>query len=100
MRAERDAAVLVAERIDVTLPSTRQPVGAQLGQAFVVGLLGLRACGVDPLARVGALALARQALGGVPKDQRADASRSPARAKACRAAPTASANAVSDRSTG
>jgi phenylalanyl-tRNA synthetase alpha chain len=29
LRAERDAAVLVAERIDVTLPSTRQPVGAR-----------------------------------------------------------------------
>ncbi len=29
LRAERDAAVLIAERIDVTLPSTRQPTGAQ-----------------------------------------------------------------------
>ena len=29
LRAERDAAVLVAERIDVTLPSTRQPIGAR-----------------------------------------------------------------------
>lgn len=29
LRAERDAAVLVAERINVTLPSTRQPVGAR-----------------------------------------------------------------------
>ncbi len=29
LRAERDAAVLVAERIDVTLPSNRQPVGAR-----------------------------------------------------------------------
>jgi phenylalanyl-tRNA synthetase alpha chain len=29
LRAERDAAALVAERIDVTLPSTRQPVGAR-----------------------------------------------------------------------
>lgn len=29
LRAERDAAVLVAERIDVTLPSTRHPVGAR-----------------------------------------------------------------------
>lgn len=29
LRAERDAAVLVAERIDVTLPSTRQPTGAR-----------------------------------------------------------------------
>ncbi|MBV8346981.1 MAG: phenylalanine--tRNA ligase subunit alpha [Mycolicibacterium sp.] len=29
LRAQRDAAVLVAERIDVTLPSTRQPVGAR-----------------------------------------------------------------------
>ncbi|MDI3315655.1 MAG: phenylalanine--tRNA ligase subunit alpha [Mycobacterium sp.] len=29
LRAERDAAVLLAERIDVTLPSTRQPVGAR-----------------------------------------------------------------------
>ncbi|OCB24334.1 phenylalanine--tRNA ligase subunit alpha [Mycobacterium intracellulare] len=29
LRAERDAAVLVAERIDVTLPSTRQPAGAR-----------------------------------------------------------------------
>ena len=29
LRAERDAAVLVAEAIDVTLPSTRQPVGAR-----------------------------------------------------------------------
>lgn len=29
LRAERDTAVLVAERIDVTLPSTRQPVGAR-----------------------------------------------------------------------
>ncbi|ORB80543.1 phenylalanine--tRNA ligase subunit alpha [Mycobacterium timonense] len=29
LRADRDAAVLVAERIDVTLPSTRQPVGAR-----------------------------------------------------------------------
>ena len=29
LRIERDAAVLVAERIDVTLPSTRQPVGAR-----------------------------------------------------------------------
>lgn len=29
LRAERDAAVLVAERIDVTLPSTRQPMGAR-----------------------------------------------------------------------
>src|SRR5690348_1742227 len=29
LRAERDAAVLIAERIDVTLPSTRQPVGAR-----------------------------------------------------------------------
>jgi phenylalanyl-tRNA synthetase alpha chain len=29
LRAERDAAVLIAERIDVTLPSTRQPIGAQ-----------------------------------------------------------------------
>lgn len=28
LRAERDAAVLVAEAIDVTLPSTRQPLGA------------------------------------------------------------------------
>src|SRR6202158_2338933 len=28
-RAERDAAVLVAESIDVTLPSTRQPIGAR-----------------------------------------------------------------------
>ena len=28
LRAERDAAVLIAERIDVTLPSTRQPTGA------------------------------------------------------------------------
>ena len=27
LRAERDAAVLVAESIDVTLPSTRQPIG-------------------------------------------------------------------------
>ena len=29
LRAERDAAVLVAERIDVTLPSSRQPTGAR-----------------------------------------------------------------------
>jgi len=29
LRAERDAEVLIAERIDVTLPSTRQPVGAR-----------------------------------------------------------------------
>ena len=29
LRAERDAAVLVAESIDVTLPSTRQPLGAR-----------------------------------------------------------------------
>ncbi|MBV8789980.1 MAG: phenylalanine--tRNA ligase subunit alpha [Mycobacterium sp.] len=29
LRTERDAAVLVAERIDVTLPSTRQPLGAR-----------------------------------------------------------------------
>jgi len=29
LRAERDAAVLVAESIDVTLPSTRQPIGAR-----------------------------------------------------------------------
>ncbi|MDQ2637256.1 MAG: phenylalanine--tRNA ligase subunit alpha [Actinomycetota bacterium] len=29
LRAERDAAVLVAERIDVTLPSTRQQIGAR-----------------------------------------------------------------------
>src|SRR6201988_3048805 len=29
LRADRDAAVLVAERIDVTLPSTRQPIGAR-----------------------------------------------------------------------
>jgi phenylalanyl-tRNA synthetase alpha chain len=29
LRAERDAEVLVAERIDVTLPSTRQPPGAR-----------------------------------------------------------------------
>jgi phenylalanyl-tRNA synthetase alpha chain len=29
LRSERDAAVLVAERIDVTLPSTRQPTGAR-----------------------------------------------------------------------
>ncbi len=29
LRSERDAAVLVAERIDVTLPSTRLPVGAR-----------------------------------------------------------------------
>ena len=29
LRAERDAAVLVAERVDVTLPSTRQPTGAR-----------------------------------------------------------------------
>jgi phenylalanyl-tRNA synthetase alpha chain len=29
LRAERDAAVLVAEGIDVTLPSTRQPLGAR-----------------------------------------------------------------------
>ncbi len=29
LRAERDAAVLVAESIDVTLPSTRRPVGAR-----------------------------------------------------------------------
>jgi phenylalanyl-tRNA synthetase alpha chain len=29
LRAERDAAVLVAERIDVTLPSTREPIGAR-----------------------------------------------------------------------
>lgn len=29
LRAERDAAVLVAETIDVTVPSTRQPVGAR-----------------------------------------------------------------------
>lgn len=29
LRAERDAAVLVAEQIDVTLPSTRQPTGAR-----------------------------------------------------------------------
>ncbi|MCX2934136.1 phenylalanine--tRNA ligase subunit alpha [Mycobacterium sp. CVI_P3] len=29
LRAERDAAVLVAEAIDVTLPSTREPVGAR-----------------------------------------------------------------------
>ena len=29
LRAERDAAVLIAERIDVTLPATRQPTGAR-----------------------------------------------------------------------
>ena len=29
LRAERDAAVLVAEAVDVTLPSTRQPAGAR-----------------------------------------------------------------------
>jgi phenylalanyl-tRNA synthetase alpha chain len=29
LRAERDAGALVAERIDVTLPSTRQPIGAR-----------------------------------------------------------------------
>jgi phenylalanyl-tRNA synthetase alpha chain len=29
LRAERDAAVLVAETVDVTLPSTRQPLGAR-----------------------------------------------------------------------
>ena len=29
LRAERDAAVLIAEAIDVTLPSTRQPIGAR-----------------------------------------------------------------------
>lgn len=29
LRAERDAAVLIAEGIDVTLPSTRQPLGAR-----------------------------------------------------------------------
>jgi phenylalanyl-tRNA synthetase alpha chain len=29
LRAERDAAVLVAESVDVTLPSTRQPTGAR-----------------------------------------------------------------------
>ena len=29
LREERDAAVLVSERIDVTLPSTRQPIGAR-----------------------------------------------------------------------
>jgi len=29
LRADRDAAVLIAETIDVTLPSTRQPVGAR-----------------------------------------------------------------------
>ncbi|MGH3559317.1 MAG: phenylalanine--tRNA ligase subunit alpha, partial [Mycobacterium sp.] len=29
LRAERDAAVLIAERIDVTLPSTRAPTGAR-----------------------------------------------------------------------
>ena len=29
LRAERDAAVLIAERVDVTLPSTRQPTGAR-----------------------------------------------------------------------
>ena len=29
LRAERDAAVLIADRIDVTLPSTRQPTGAR-----------------------------------------------------------------------
>ena len=29
LRTERDAAVLIAERIDVTLPSTRQPTGAR-----------------------------------------------------------------------
>jgi len=29
LRSERDAAALVAERIDVTLPSTRQPIGAR-----------------------------------------------------------------------
>ena len=29
LRAERDAAVLIAERIDVTLPSPRQPTGAR-----------------------------------------------------------------------
>ena len=29
LRIERDAAALVAERIDVTLPSTRQPLGAR-----------------------------------------------------------------------
>jgi phenylalanyl-tRNA synthetase alpha chain len=29
LRAERDSAALVAERIDVTLPSTRQPLGAR-----------------------------------------------------------------------
>lgn len=29
LRAERDAAALVAERIDVTLPSTREPIGAR-----------------------------------------------------------------------
>lgn len=29
LRAERDTAVLIAERVDVTLPSTRQPAGAR-----------------------------------------------------------------------
>lgn len=29
LRAERDAAALVAERVDVTLPSTREPIGAR-----------------------------------------------------------------------
>jgi phenylalanyl-tRNA synthetase alpha chain len=29
LRAERDAAALVAERIDVTVPTTRQPIGAR-----------------------------------------------------------------------
>ena len=29
LRAERDAAALVAERIDVTLPTTREPIGAR-----------------------------------------------------------------------
>ncbi|MHA7664521.1 phenylalanine--tRNA ligase subunit alpha [Mycolicibacterium sp. HS_4_1] len=29
LRAERDAAALVAERIDITLPTTRQPIGAR-----------------------------------------------------------------------
>jgi phenylalanyl-tRNA synthetase alpha chain len=29
LRAQRDAAVLIAERVDVTLPSTRQPTGAR-----------------------------------------------------------------------
>src|SRR3954469_24400864 len=29
LRVERDAAALVAERIDVTLPSTRRPIGAR-----------------------------------------------------------------------